>query len=117
MSRITVFGTCQVATRSTAGCERSVALMSTSTFGIVYDASPRRVVWNGSTSRQLRRSLMVVWVVASITASVAQVFTVDRPVEVPTWKFSPWRRRAFSVKSTPCHQLVRSGPKSVSNVT
>ena len=111
---ITVFGTCQVATRSSAGCERTVPLTSTSTFGIVYDASPRSVVWNGSTSRQLRRSLIVArfvnvrprhcsgTIVASSTRAVSQVSSTDRPVCVPNCSVSPWRRRAFSVKSTPC---------------
>src|SRR6516165_4903900 len=31
------------------GCERTVALIWTSILGIVYDARPRSVVWNGST--------------------------------------------------------------------
>ena len=84
MAWITVFGTCQVAMRSNAVCERTVALTSTSTLGTVYDASPRMVVWNGWTSRQLRRSLIVVWVVPSITRAVAQVF--DDPVTQTTIK-------------------------------
>ena len=44
MSRMTVFGTCQVATRCSGGRERTVPLTSTSTFGMVYDASPRSLV-------------------------------------------------------------------------
>ena len=64
---ITVLGTAQVATRSTTGCDRSVALTSTSIFGTVYEVRPRSVVWNGSTSLQLRMSLIVVEVVESIT--------------------------------------------------
>ena len=53
-----MFGTAQVATRSSDGCERTVPLTSTSIFGIVYEASPRTVVSNGSASWQLRRSLI-----------------------------------------------------------
>ena len=125
---ITEFGTAQLATRSSGGCERTVPLTSTSTFGTVYDASPRTVVWNGSTSRQLRRSLIVAGfvnvgtrlsgaAVESSTCAIAQVSSIDRPVCVPICSVRPWRRRAFSVKSTPCQYCVRSGPKSVSNVT
>ena len=78
---ITVFGTCQVATRSSGGCERTVPLTSTSTFGTVYDASPRTVVWNGSTSRQLRRSLIVVVVEVrrSIDHLVGRAGVLNRP--------------------------------------
>ena len=101
--------------RSSAGCERTVPLTSTSTLGTVYDASPRTVVWNGSASRQLR-SVLDRGQVRQCRGRVhcsrrdrrverlcdrAGVL-VDRPVCVPTCSVSPWRRRAFSVKSTPC---------------
>ena len=130
MPWITAFGTCQVAIRSSAGCERTVPLTSTSTFGTVYDASPRTVVWNGSASRQLRTSFIVGQVRQgrgrvhcarrdrqSSACAIAHASSIDRPVCVPTCSVRPWRRRAFTVKSTPCQYWLRSGPKSVSNVT
>src|SRR5688500_8370324 len=89
-------GRLRLAVRSTCGWERSVPLTSTSIFGIVYDARPRNVVWNGSTSRQLRGSGL------SISTVVAQSSCIDRPVLVPPENVSPQRVRAFRVTSTPC---------------
>src|SRR5688572_10574491 len=90
------FGRLRLAVRATSGCDRIVPLTSTSIFGIVYDARPRNVVWNGSTSRQLRVSGL------SMTPAVAQLSCTERPVLVPPEKVSPHRVRAFSVTSTPC---------------
>jgi len=85
-------------------CERTVALTSTSTFGTVYDASPRMVVWNGWTSRQLRRSFIVprfvnvaaVFTVPTTTVpsnarAISQESVTDRPVCVPNCSVRPWR--------------------------
>ena len=102
---ISVFGTAQLATRSSAGCERTVPLTSTSTLGTVYDASPRIVVWNGSTSWQLRRSLISCRPPSMFAVGRAGVLD-GRPVCVPNCSVRPCRRRAFSVKSTPCQYCV-----------
>ena len=86
----TVFGTFQTAPfkvvplttpavlRAIPDCERIVAAISTSTFGIVYAAEPRSVVRNGSTLRQFRGSGL------SIKTVVAQLSVTARPVLVPT---------------------------------
>ena len=69
-----------------AGCERSVALISTFTFGTVYDAEPRNVVSKGSTNRQFRGSGL------SMFTTDSHVSMVERPVVVPAWRFRPCAR-------------------------
>ena len=63
--------------------------MSTSTFGTVYDARPRSVVWNGSSLRQPRGSGL------SMFTTVAHVSVIERPVLVPPWSVRPLPSRAF----------------------
>src|SRR6266850_221716 len=86
------------------GCDRRVELISTFSFGTVYDAEPRNVVSYGSTNRQFRGSGL------SMFTTDAHVSMVERPVVVPAWRFSPCLVRAFSVTSTPCQKWVRAGP-------
>jgi hypothetical protein len=73
-----------------------LVLTRTSTFGTVYVASPRNVVWKGSTVLQLRGSGL------SIFICVSQRSSTSRPVLVPPWNTRPLRSRAFTVTSTPC---------------
>src|SRR5262245_44197271 len=72
----------------TGGCDRTVALTSTSILGTIYVARPRTVVWNGSTLRQPRGSGPADALVAVLTwlyfVAVAQSSTTARPVLVPS---------------------------------
>src|SRR4051812_47228267 len=101
---MTEFGTFHTAILACTGCERTVTLTSTSTFGRVYDARPRTVVWNGPSFLQLRwsglspggpvgRLAVGLWV----KPPVAHALRTDRPVVLPICSVSPCFSRAFTV--------------------
>src|SRR5207253_2475371 len=83
----------------TGGCDRTVALTSTSIFGMMYVASPRTVVWNGSTLWQPRGSGPAATLLFGFTwlyfVAVAQSSSTARPVVVPTEVVRRPRRRAL----------------------
>jgi hypothetical protein len=89
------FGKSTPASMSGPGVRRTIELTSTSTFGIVYDADPRKVVVNGSTVRQFRGFGL------SMSTTLAQRSVTSRPVLVPPWNTSPLPIRALPVTSTP----------------
>src|SRR5688572_8825431 len=91
----TVLGTLKLALTCGAGDRRTIELTSTSTFGSVYDADPRKVVLNGSTVRQFRGFGL------SMLTTVSQRSVTVRPVLVPPWNVSPLAIRALPVTSTP----------------
>src|SRR6266540_5061298 len=70
---MTEFGSCHCAVvpavppRSVGGCERTVAVTCTSTFGIVYVARPRQLACHGSTLLQPRGSGPAIAPVAALT--------------------------------------------------
>ena len=81
---MTEFGTCHWAFTSVLAVERTVALTSTSAFGMVKLANPLIVDCHGSTLLQPRGSgpadPVLVATVGAYSVDVSHVFTTPRPV-------------------------------------
>src|SRR3954469_24752904 len=89
----------------TFGCERRIALTSTSTLGIVYDTRPRADVCHGSDALHtgcpsITPTAATVAVLGAIgrpkrPVSTAHVSLTPCPVLVPPWNVTPLRVRAL----------------------
>src|SRR5690349_13690326 len=91
-----------------------LALTSTSTFGTVYDARPRKDVAQASvTSHESTRDEPRSSGSAFVTEQLSRT---ARPVLVPPCTVRPIGNRAVTLKSTPCQYDVRAEPYFVSAV-
>ncbi len=96
----------------TFACERTIALTSTSTFGMVYEASARNVVIHGSVALHagcpsitpLAPTVPALGVIGRPyrPISTSHVSFTPRPVLVPPWIIRPLFIRALTATSTPC---------------
>ena len=84
------------------GCDRKMALTSTSTFGTVYDARLRKVVRNGSLALHSGVPLITSSGPPNRPVSTSHVSLTPRPVLVPPCSTRPLAKRMLYDRSTPC---------------